>query len=143
MTPQTPAEGIVKMKDWTDAKYYKVPCECGCNNEIDMMIEVDEFSITATFCSTTKTKYWYNRLDIDYSEPWLILVGKQFFNDLYNRFTIAWRGLVHGYVETESCVMLSPQQCVNFGDTLNTAVKDFEKIVAERQSKINDEKSSS
>lgn len=140
IVPQVPAEGITKLKGWPDAKYYQVPCQCGCDNEISFFVEIDEFNISATFCSKTKTKYWYNRLNIDYNEPWLLLNFKVLFNDWYNRLDICWRALTKGYVETESCVILTPQQCVNFSATLNTAVADFEVIVAEREAKYATEK---
>ena len=29
MTPQIPAEGILKTNDWGDSKVYRIACECG------------------------------------------------------------------------------------------------------------------
>lgn len=135
LVPQSPAEGISKQKDFPDSKFYRVDCECGCDNNIDFFVEIDEFNVSTTFCSKTKTKYWYQTFHISYSEPWLLLNLKQLANDVINRCTIAWRGLVHGYMETESCVILSPQQCVNFVATLNEVNEQFEVLVNERLAK--------
>lgn len=132
-TPQTPAEGISQQKEWTDMKSYKIPCSCSCDNDVTMMIEVNDFNIVTNFYATTKTKYWYRRLDIDYNENWLLLNFKLLFNDWYNRFDVAWKALTKGYVETQSDVILSPQQAVNFAETLKTAVKDYEVLVEARK----------
>lgn len=40
LVPELPAEGILKQKSWPDAKFYKVPCECGCNNSIDFSLRL-------------------------------------------------------------------------------------------------------
>lgn len=133
---QEPAEGISKMKEYPNMKSYKIPCSCGCDNDITMMIDVDEFSIVTNFSATTKTKYWYRRLDIDYTENWLLLNFKLSFNDWYNRLSVAWEAITKGYVETYSDVILSPQQAHNFAETLKTAVTDYETIVTARMAEI-------
>lgn len=140
LTPQVPAEGIVKQKSFSDMKYYKVPCSCGCDSNIDFMIEVDDNSIMTTFCSTTKTNHWRERLTVSYDANWLVLNSMLFFNDMYNRLAICWQALVHGYVQTESCVMLTPQQALNFSELLKTSIKDFEILAEERRAKIEAEK---
>jgi hypothetical protein len=128
MDIQIPAEGISKRKSWPDADYYQVPCECGCNNSIDFSIEIDEGSIVTTFCSTTKTNYWYNLIDVKYSENWMLLNTKLFINDWYNRLTIVWHAIVHGYFKTESCVLLTPQQALNFSEVLKEGITKYEKL---------------
>lgn len=139
-TPQEPAEGISQLKEWPDMKTYKVPCSCGCDSDVTMMIELDEFSVSTTFYATTKTKYWYNRLDIDYNENWLLLNFKLFFNDWYNRIDVAWKALAKGYVETQSDVILSPQQSINFAETLKNAVDEYEAAANARHEKFLAEK---
>ena len=134
--PQKPAEGISKERDWPDMKSYTIPCSCGCDNDVTMIVDVDDFSITTNFYSTTKTKYWYRRLDVDYNESWLVLNFKLFFNDWYNRIDVAWKALTKGYVETQSDVILSPQQAINFAETLKTAVQDYETLVEVRKAEF-------
>lgn len=132
MEAQKPAEGIVQMKEWPDMKMYKVPCECGCDNSVDFSVEIDEFNITANMSMNTKTKYWRNRLYIDYNENWLVLNLKQTFNDWYNRLDICWKALTKGYIETSADVILSPQQAYNFSETLKTAIAEYEAVVGAR-----------
>lgn len=131
-TPQDPAEGISKRPDYPDLKSYTIDCSCGCDNDISVTVEIDDCCVNTTFCSKTKTRYWYQRLSIDYSENWLLLNFKQLFNDVYNRIDIAWTALTRGYMETESCVILSPQQVHNFTATLTKAVCEFETAANER-----------
>lgn len=130
LQPQAPAEGISAVRTYGDFKWYKVPCDCGCDKEISFSVEIDDCAITANISSITKTKYWYQRWHIDGDEPWLLYVGKQFFNDWYNRLEVVWNVLVHGYIETSSDVILSRQQCLNFSELLKTSIADFDVIVA-------------
>jgi hypothetical protein len=124
--PQVPAEGILKLKDHNEFKYFKVPCECGCDSEITFSIEVDEDNITAHFYSQTKTNYWRDRFPYDYpNDIWLLYVFKQFANDWYNRLAIVWNALFKGYVETESWVLLTEQQTVNLAEALKGGAEEF------------------
>lgn len=136
MEAQTPAEGIVKMKERTDSKWYKVPCKCGCDNDVSFIVQVDDFNITADFYCTTKTNYWRERFDLNYSGNWLVLNVKLFLNDWYNRLAVAWQAIVQGYVQTDASVILSPQQCLNFSETLKTAITDYETLVEARKAEF-------
>lgn len=146
--PQKPAEGILQLSDFTDTKSYKIPCSCGCDKDVTVVIDIDDFGISTNFYATTKTKYWYNRWNINYSENWILFNCKLLFNDWYNRIDIIWKALTKGYVETQSDVILSPQQAINFAETLKTAVMEFEvleetrktanAVIKSKQSEIND-----
>lgn len=104
MISQIPAEGILLHKDWGDMKMYTVPCECGCNDGIQMVnIEVDDFGIAVQIYSTQKTNFWS-----------------------MNRWQHIWRLLTKGYIETQTTTMLSKQQALNYAETLKLAIKDVE-----------------
>ncbi len=124
--PQVPAEGILTQHVHDEWRYYKVPCSCGCDAEITFSIEIDEDNIVAHFYSQTKTNYWRDRLQYDYlNDCWLLYVFKSNFNDWYNRLAICWKALVHGYIETETWVMLSEQQTINFAEALKVGTEGF------------------
>lgn len=144
MEAQKPAEGVLLQRDFGDAMYYRIPCECGCDAEITMSIEVDEDNITAHVYSKTETNYWRNRFSYDYKDgTWLEFVIKDFLNGVYNRVAVAWTALVKGYVTTESYAILTEQQTINFAATLNTAVEELhrrkEADLLKRRAKIKKE----
>jgi hypothetical protein len=133
---QEPAEGISKYKEskgrTSTMKWYNIPCECGCDTSSTLMIDLDEHNmISATFCSTTKTKHWFERWYRDSDDNAVLAFIKSVYNDWYNRLAICWGALVHGYMQTESCVMLTKQQTLNVANTLNTVVKEYEMNVQE------------
>lgn len=140
LTPQAPAEGISGVRTHGDFRWYRVPCDCGCDKEVSFSIEIDDCSITANVSAITKTKYWYQRLHVDYDEPWLVMVAKQFFNDWYNRLEVVWKVLVHGYIETSADVLLSRQQALNFSEILKNSISDFDVLVEADKAKRQAEK---
>lgn len=128
MDAQAPAKGIMEQTGGKDWKMYRVPCSCGCDNQIDLMVEVDDYNVSANFYAMTKTTWWKRRFDTDVDDQWLVYAVKEFANDWLNRFSVAWTALTQGYVKTEVTVMLSDQQCINFAETLKTAVAELQKI---------------
>ena len=126
MDAQKPAVGILEMKSYPNARYFRVPCECGCEAEINFDVEVDEDTITSHYYVATKTNYWRERLNITYEENWLLYAIKSNINDWYNRGAIIWTVLTKGYVESEAYVLMTKQQTVNFAATLNEAVNEFD-----------------
>ena len=134
MEAQKPAEGILAMKAYRDAKFFRIPCECGCEGQIDFSIEVDEDMISTHLFATTKTNYWRQRFNLTYEENWMLFALKDFANDWYNRLAIVWTALTKGYIETEAWVLMSKQQTINFSETLKDVVKEFD----ERQEKARD-----
>lgn len=115
MTPQTPAEGILLHKDFGDAKYYTVPCDC-CSTDCahTVCVEAEDIGVTVTTYTQQKTKWWE-----------------------LNRFQIIWRLLTRGYVEYEASIIMSRQQAINYAAVLTSASKDVEVFRRRRQAKTN------
>lgn len=128
MEAQKPAKGIMEQTGGKDWKMYRVPCSCGCDNQIDFMVEIDDYNISANFYAETKTAWWRSRFNTSVDDLWLVYVAKDFANDLINRFAVAWNAIIHGYVKTEVTVLLSEQQCINFAETLKTAVEELKAV---------------
>jgi hypothetical protein len=104
MTPQIPAQGIMKTNDWGDSRVYRIACNCGDeNHNHDMWVEADDHDITVTIYTTGKTNYWSK-----------------------TRWSHIWTLLTKGYIDTGSTVCLSKQQALNYADTLKSAIKDVE-----------------
>ena len=108
LTPQTPAQGILKVNEWGTSKMYKVVCECGnddCTHTID--IEAEDTGVVVTIYTKQRTNFWST-----------------------NRWQHLWTLLVKGHVEFETNICLPEQSALNYAETLKKAVqdvKDFKK----------------
>jgi hypothetical protein len=103
MTPETPAEGILKRRDWGDAQTYQVVCECqDADHDHNVWVEVDNHCVTVTTYTTQKSKWWEQ-----------------------SRWRTVWTLLTQGYVEYEASIIMTQQQALNYAETLKTAVSDL------------------
>ena len=115
MAIQTPAEGILLHKDFGDAKYYTVACECCSTNcAHTVCVEAEDTGVTVTTYTQQKTRWWE-----------------------LNRFQIIWRLLTRGYIEYEASIIMSRQQAINYAAVLTSASKDVEVFRRQRQAKTN------
>lgn len=113
MKTQLPAEGILLHKDFGDAKYYIVPCDC-CSTDCahTVCVEAEDTGVTVTTYTQQKTKWWQ-----------------------LNRWQIIWRLLTRGYVEYEASIIMTQQQAVNYAGVLQSASQDVETFRKQRQAK--------
>lgn len=106
MNPQTPAKGVLLVNDWGSSKMYKAVCQCGddsCTHTID--VEAEDVGVTVTVYTQTRTNFWSAR-----------------------RWTHIWKLLTKGYVETESCIIMTKQVALNYVDVLHLAIKDVDEF---------------
>lgn len=128
MEAQIPAEGIVKMKPHPGWRYYTIPCECGCNSQVQLTFEIDDPTdklITCRVYSKVKTDYWTEFWTINYSESWFIQGLKSLVNGTATRMKLIWNILVNGYIEMESFTLLTEQQALNMSATIKLAIEDL------------------
>lgn len=94
MKPQTPARGVTLLKDFGDAKSYRINCDCDTpEHEATLWLEVDDEmdpSVTMTLYSDLHT-------------PWLS----------WTRWKYIWRLLTQGRVEVHQELILHPQTARN------------------------------
>jgi hypothetical protein len=124
-----PAEGILQMKKFEGWRQYKVVCECGCDSDIDISLEIDrqdDQSITCHISSKVSTAWWRKPIPVTYNEKWLLFNLKIFVNRWINTFLICWTAIRHGYVELESYTLLSQQQALNMSAALQSGIDDLE-----------------
>jgi hypothetical protein len=113
MKAQMPAEGIMKTNDWGNSKVYRVACNCGASDhDHHVWVEADEHDVSITIYSNVKSNWWSK-----------------------TRWQAIWTILTKGYVSTESTVIMSEQQALNYSETLKSAVKDVKLFKAERKEK--------
>lgn len=103
MTPEIPAEGILKRRDWGDAQTYQVVCECqDADHDHNVWVEADNHCVTVTTYTTQKSRFWE-----------------------MSRWRTVWLLLTKGYVEYQSSIIMTQQQALNYAETLKTAISDL------------------
>lgn len=121
MKTETPAEGILRLNDWGDSKWYYITCDCTDPDHAHTVeVEADDHSVSVTIYTTVKTRFW----------------GRRRWRDI-------WSLLTRGYVEYEASVILKEQQALNYAATLTNAVADvkvFKKQMMDERSKKNESK---
>ncbi len=136
MKAEKPAEGILKINDYGNSKWYKVVCGCGqSDHEIDFEVEADEMGVNVNTYITAKTDYWSESVkkSYDIENPYLQELDwaiKDIWNGLITRLKLTWTVWTKGYVRCESTVVMTEQQALNYSETLKTAieeVKNFKK----------------
>lgn len=111
MKAEKPAEGILRLNDWGDSKWYQVSCDCTDPDHAHTVdIEADDHSVTVTIYATVKTKFWSR-----------------------NRWRQIWDILCQGYVEYEGSIILKEQQAINYASALTSAVNDVKLFRAKEQ----------
>jgi hypothetical protein len=102
MKAETPAEGILKRNEWGDSVLYQVTCSCGdAGHDHNVWIEIDPDmkEVMVTTYTMQKSKWWEQ-----------------------TRWRTIWHLLTRGHVEFEATIIMSPQQALNYAETLKTAV---------------------
>lgn len=130
MNAQTPAEGIMKVGEYGDAKFYKVACQCGSpDHDIDFEVEAEDPNVNVNIYVKVKTDHWTEavkkRYDID--NPYLQELEwtvKDIINGFVTRLKLTWRVWTQGYLKTEVTVAMSEQQALNYAETLKSAVNE-------------------
>ena len=111
MTPEQPAEGILKTNDWGDAKTYHVVCDCGsADHHHDLWVESDGHDITVTIYATVKSPWW-----------------------TWNRWQQIWKLMTQGYLQHETVLSMNQQTALNYAKTLESAILDVETFRKKRQ----------
>mgnify|MGYP003340471989 FL=1 len=113
MTAQLPAEGILLHKDFGDAKYYVVSCDC-CSTDCahQVCVEADETGVSVTTYTTQKTNWWSR-----------------------NRWQILWELLTRGYVKYEASIIMTEQQALNYARVLESSSVDVAAFRKQRLTK--------
>lgn len=117
MKAEKPAEGVLKINDWGESKWYYVNCDCSdpdCAHTVQ--VEADDHSVTVHVYTKATTTFWNK-----------------------NRWRQIWQILTKGYADMETTVILKEQQALNYATTLTSAVNDVKlfktKELAKRKKK--------
>jgi len=106
MTPELPAEGILKQNSWGDSKTYRVVCECGSNEcDHNVWVEAEDTGVTVTIYTTTRTNFWSK-----------------------TRWYHIWTLLTKGYIDTEANLIMKKQVALNYAIVLQSAIDDVERF---------------
>jgi hypothetical protein len=113
MNTQKPAQGIMQTGDWSDARSYRIACNChSTDHDVNMWIEVNRDSedpkladVEVSFYVTTWTPLW---------EGWT------------EKFKAVYEILFKGVHKQEHHMILNKQSAINLADTIKTSVKELE-----------------
>jgi hypothetical protein len=137
--PQTPAEGIWITKEFPNALFFNVACECGNDDDqIQFEIEIDDNQISLNMWTKQQTQWWKDPFNnnakfkgpawlwnINYSVRWWL-------NSLHHRCKVTWIVWTKGYVEYEQTTLLSKQQTLNLAYVLLNTVNKYEEKLNEK-----------
>ena len=109
MTPQTPAEGIMLLRDYGKAKTYHVECECTDPDHSHVVdVEADEdFGVTVEIWTTAETPVWGT-----------------------SRWKLLWQLLTKGTIKYNVAIILREQQALNYVTALTNAMNDVKNFKA-------------
>jgi hypothetical protein len=130
ITPEAPAQGIMKTGEFGDSKFYKVTCNCGQpDHDIDFCVEAEDTGVNVTTYVTAKTDYWSQTFErrYDIENPWLQEFDwfwKDLVNGLVRRIKWTWHIWTKGYIKTETTIAMTEQQAINYAHALTSAVED-------------------
>ena len=129
---QKPAEGILKINDWGNSKWYQVVCGCQQpDHSLTVEVEAEETGVNVNTYVTVKTDYWSDTFKArhDIENAWLQEIDwfwKDVANGLIARLKLTWTIWTKGYVQCESTIAMSEQQALNYAETLKSAIKDVQ-----------------
>jgi hypothetical protein len=105
---QTPAEGIFKINEWGNSRFYRLQCSCmdsNCFQDVWVEVEADSHQIISSIGGYATNKFW----------------SKRYWRDLFDL-------IFKGRVEVELHTHMTKQQTINYAHTLLKAVKDLEEF---------------
>ena len=128
MKPETPAEGIMLTRNFPDAKFYTVECNCGNpDDSIDFVVELDSTGFITVVTSTKQKTHWWKD-----SAPYLDNTRhyrlKSFLNGLLHRLTVTWKIWTRGYVEYSQETIMTRQQALNYATVIQSAIAELESL---------------
>lgn len=134
LTPQEPAEGIMKTADAPKFKMYQIQCSCGSPDDaIDFSVTEDHGEVIVETYTTQKTAWWKDPFKKNYSfkikNELLYNINyyvRGFLNGLAHRLSITWDVWVKGYVQYSQTTIMTPQQALNYSHTLRKAVEQIQ-----------------
>lgn len=138
LKPQEPALGIMQTQNAPEFKMYHVECSCGNSDDaIDFTVEENAGEVTVQTFTTQKTAWWQDpfkqRKSYEIDNEFLYQLNyyaRGFLNAMAHRLRITWDVWVYGYVKYSQSTIMTPQQALNYSDTLRQAV---ENVVAEQE----------
>ena len=106
MEAQKPAEGILKITEWGESKWYHIRCDCGnddCSHELN--VEADDFGVQVYVYVKNHTKWWEK-----------------------NRWKQIWSILIKGYAEMQTTIIMNEQTALNYAETMKSAIVDVKQF---------------
>ena len=131
LTPQTPAAGIMQTYMSPDFESYRIECSCGsADDAIELVVEETHGEVIVSTHTRQKTAWWSDTFQqhksYEINNELLFQINyyvRGFLNALTHRLKVTWAVWIHGCVEYSQSTVMTPQQALNYSDTLRCAVE--------------------
>lgn len=135
MQSQKPAEGVMLKKQFPNAEWYEVACDCGENtHNHNVWIESDPEtnSIAVYIYTESSTDFWTQTLDEhkDFDNSFINTVWRNttyVINETVRRTRLVMRVLIRGSVSQETTTILSKQQALNYSKLLQESMSRIDR----------------
>ena len=105
-----PLMNIMQIKDFEDAKVFRVACDCTSNDHgLDLWIEA-------------KKDEEFSQVDLSF----YVKGTSPFWDKKWNRFKAAWQMIWNGYHEWEHVLILDSESAKNLADVIKTYSEELE-----------------
>jgi hypothetical protein len=134
LTPELPAQGISKTSKYPGYESYQVPCICGNPDDtIEFTVDVDDCEVTVSTYTLQRTPWWEDPFkrhrSFGINNELLYQINyyvRGFLNALSHRLKVTWSVWVHGHVKYSQTTIMTPQQALNYSETLRQAVANVQ-----------------
>lgn len=131
-----PTKGIMCTKEFSDAHFFTVACECGDNtHDLDFFIEIDRKmkQVTVQTSTTEHTDYWS---EVVRAHDWMQNVPEPLYNVLYpvvglinsvvRKVKLTAQIWFTGTVTYQSTTIMSAETAKNYANTILTSIQEME-----------------
>ena len=131
LTSQTPALGVMQTYNSPGFETYKIECSCGsADDAIELVVEETHGEVIVSTHTRQKTAWWSDPFrqhkSYELNNELLFQINyyvRGFLNALTHRLKVTWAVWIHGCVEYSQSTVMTPQQALNYSDTLRRAVE--------------------
>ena len=135
LTPQSPAQGIMKWRSFEKSHWYQITCDCGSDDHT-ASIEVEKSTdgdISMHIGAELETHWWdkpfeWKTQEGDWNKKFLYTLKwnvNYYVNSFLHRVKVTWNVWVHGKAKYSAWILLNEQQAVNIAAALNESINNL------------------
>jgi hypothetical protein len=140
MQPEIPARGILKQSDYGDSIWYRIACDCGCEDHDHVMnVVADDHGVGVEIYVNISTSGLYPfKYNYDINNgflSWFDCFWKDVYNGLVTRLKYTRDIWTKGRIRADTYLILDKQQSLNYADTIKRAIHDVSTLQPVKENK--------